>query len=229
MYYDGKNVQTCRITNASISISSYDSFQKFMSDANPEKYLSNKSITYPTSGQSDHVVHVSKFEEISDQLITDDSWSDEYKVFLFARYIRNNYAYDTYRQNKNMLNMKSRATKAGIYNDDNYYTYGNHVGVCWDFTNIMTIMCRHHGIPATSVEGSAHTAPAIWLNDEWTVIDVTEYLKYECRTENTDSSSWIKYSKGSGHGCYGCYDLGSGVPDSHDNEIWTYKRATTPQ
>ena len=130
-----------------------------------------------------------------------------------------NYAYDEYRVSN--LNMVSRANKAGVYNDDSYYALGNHVGVCWDFTNMMVIMCRHHGIPATSVENDVHTAVAVYLNGEWSIIDVTPLTKYECVTLDTDKSKWRPAATAfrTSH-YYGCFSLGEPI-DSHDTEVWT--------
>ncbi len=218
IYYDGKTAKTCRITNNGVTISQYDEFQKLMADADPKNYLSNKLITYPTSGTGDHVTHVKAFEDISDELVLYDTWSDEVKVLAFTDYISKNYAYDTYRVDN--LHMVSRANKAGVYNDDSYYALGNHVGVCWDFTNMMVIMCRHHGIPATSVEGDSHTAVAIYLNGEWSIIDVTLLTTYECYTSDTDQSKWRKATAYKASQKYGCYSLRQPIT-SHDGEVWT--------
>ena len=217
LYYDGKNAQTCRLTNIGTRINEYDNFQSIMADADPENYLDNSKITYPTSGIDDRVVHVKDFERISDDLV-DDSWSEEYKVLTFTNYILNNYAYDSYRYNT--LKMVSRANIVGIYNSDKYYALGNHVGVCWDFTNMMVIMCRHHGIPATSVEGKDHTATAVYLNGEWTMIDVTLMTKYDCYKEDVDPDKWRKGYSYPASECYGCYTLRMPI-QSHDNEVWT--------
>ena len=219
VYYDGKTAKACRVTNEGINMKDYDAFQKLMADADPKDYLSNELITYPTSGTGDHVTHVKAFEDISDELVINDKWSDEVKVLAFTDYIVKNYAYDEYRVST--LNMVSRANKAGVYNDDSYYALGNHVGVCWDFTNMMVIMCRHHGIPATSVENDVHTAVAVYLNGEWSIIDVTPLTKYECVTLDTDKSKWrpapiLYYSSHN----YGCFSLGEPIT-SHDTEVWT--------
>lgn len=106
-------------------------------------------------------------------------------------------------------------------NDDKYYALGNHVGVCWDFTNMMVIMCRHHGIPATSVENSIHTAVAVYLNGEWSIIDVTLLTKYECVTLDTDKSKWCPATSVflASH-TYGCFSI-EGRISSHDTEVWT--------
>lgn len=219
IYYDGKTAKACRVTNEGINMKDYDTFQKLMADADPKDYLSNELITYPTSGTGDHVTHVKAFEDISDELVLNDKWSDEVKVLAFTDYIVKNYAYDTYRVDE--LNMVSRANKAGVYNDDKYYALGNHVGVCWDFTNMMVIMCRHHGIPATSVENNTHTAVAVYLNGEWSIVDVTPLTRYECVTLDTDKSKWhpanTAYCTSRN---YGCFSLGDPII-SHDTEVWT--------
>ena len=223
-YYDGKNLNTCRTTkmpsdkfNAVIT-----HWNNLMGDADPKNYLSNRGTTYPTSGEGDRCVHVDEFEKLADEILTKTearkTYSDEMKVFVLVDYLTKNFAYDNYRVYD--LNMVSRANIAGIYNDDKYYMYGNHVGVCWDFANALTIMIRHAGIPCTSVESDNHTAIAVYLNDEWVMIDATQLMKYSCNTKDTNKDNWkydaniYLYSEE-----YGTYDIFQEF-DSHDNEIW---------
>ena len=71
------------------------------------------------------------------------------------------------------MNNRSRATLAEDWTNDNLFSYYNHVGNCYDYANIMTIMCRHLGIPCTTVENSYHTANAVWMDGEWVCIDVS--------------------------------------------------------
>lgn len=92
------------------------------------------------------------------------------------------------------------------WNDDNLWLYYNKVGQCWDFANVMTIMCRHHGIPCTSVENEGHTINAVWMNGEWIGINVSALVANHCDTKDTDTKNWKHYRTGTYKQCYGYYD-----------------------
>lgn len=216
VYYDGKTAQTCRLATGSIS-DDISAFETLMADADPKSYLSNDNVSYPTSGTDDHVNAVPMLEKTADELIKNDEWSDEVKIIAFMDYITKNYAYDYYRVQT--LQMTSRAKKADKYNDISLYAPGNHVGVCWDFTNMMVIMCRHYGIPATSVETKTHTAPAVYLNGEWVMFDVTGMLSKACYTEDVSPQLWASDSVDDANQACGTYTLDS-ILLSHDNEVW---------
>lgn len=218
VYYDGNKALTCRYMNQSEEFFSDDkeAWEALMSDADPEDYLSNANITYPTSGAGGRPVHVEEWEDYSDSLVHNENWSDEIKLYNFVDHLTKEFAYDDYRYD--VLNMVSRANKAGVYADE-YYMYYNHVGVCWDFVNALTIMCRHNDIPATSVENSGHTALAVWLNGEWVCIDPTALIKYSCKTESTKESNWIVNSDRCSYADnYGVY---TDFFDTHDTQIWS--------
>lgn len=215
---DGK-LNTCRATSVDNNIDiGIDAWNRLMEGIDPKDCMSNDKITYPTSGSNGSVTHVKQWEDISDTLILHDDWTDEMKVFAFVDYLSKNVAYDEYRTRQ--TNNQSRASIAGDYTKDKYFTLGNNVGVCWDYVNILTIMCRHHGIPATSVENDHHTISAVWLNDEWVSIDVTDTVRYNCTTKNTDRSGWIKHIP-----TYLMYGSYNGMDfDTVGESIWTYKK-----
>lgn len=218
VYYDGNKALTCRYMNQSEEFFSDDkeAWEALMSDADPEDYLSNANTTYPTSGAGGRPVHVEEWEDYSDFLVYNENWSDEIKLYNFVDHLTKEFAYDDYRYD--VLNMVSRANKAGVYADE-YYMYYNHVGVCWDFVNALTIMCRHNDIPATSVENSGHTALAVWLNGEWVCIDPTALIKYSCKTGSTKESNWIVNSDRCSYADnYGVY---TDSFDTHDTQIWS--------
>lgn len=219
LYKTGGKLSVCRATSIDNNINiGIDTWNRLMKDVDPKDYLSNEKTTYPTSGTNGSVTHVKQWEDISDTLILHDDWTDEMKVFVFVDYLSKNIAYDVYRTRQ--PNNQSRASIAKDYTKDKYFTLGNNVGVCWDYVNILTIMCRHHGIPATSVENDTHTVNAVWLNGEWVCIDVTDTVRYNCETENTDKSCWIKHMPT--YSMYGSYN-GFGFT-SIDDSIWTYEK-----
>lgn len=222
LYVENGDAVTCRLA----TISQYnldrfiDAWNNLLSDADPDDFLSNEKITYPTSGTDGCCNHVSEWEEISDEIIGNhDRWTDEMKVFAFVDYLSKNVAYDNYRYKQ--LNPRSRANLAGDYTDDSNFTLGNGVGVCWDYTNILTIMCRHHGIACTSIDNSAHTFNAVWLNGGWVGIDLTETRRYACNTKDTDRDNWVNMSYS--YSRYGGYNI-SHIMDSYDQNIWTMER-----
>lgn len=219
-YKDGKSLQTCRFANAGIEVVTADQniWNYKMSDADPDDYLSNALITYPTSGDGRCCNHTKEWEKIADEIIGDHmDWSDELKVFAFTQWLVENVAYDNYKLDLR----KSRAAIANDYTDDNLFTLGNRVGVCWDYVNIMTIMCRHYGVPATSADYGTHTVCAVWLHDGWVAIDLTALNLYSCDTEDTSRSGWKKADHYAYSVWYGYYD--SSVYE-HDDNIWTQRK-----
>ena len=222
IYVSNGVATTCRLaTTSQTNLDHYvDLWNDLLQDADPDDFLSNKKITYPTSGTDGCCNHVSDWEEISDEIIGDhEDWTDEMKVFAFVDYLSKNIAYDNYRYKQ--PNHRSRANIAGNYKNDIYFTLGNNVGVCWDYTNILTIMCRHHGIPCTSVDNEYHTFNAVWLNGCWVGIDLTETRRYVCNTKDTDKDGWVSHSFSYYH--YGGYNI-TGNLDSYDKNIWTKER-----
>ena len=212
IYYNGTKIQ-CAWEGDYKTEDDAKSWDDLIGKLDPEKcldmWVGDKSnpITYPTSGQNGNCNHVKKWCELSKDILKKDdgTWSDELKVFALAVYISNHYAYDDYRVYQH--NDTSRAKLAGDkYNEDKYFTYYNYVGTCWDFTNMMVIMCRYNGIPATSVEDAGHTLVAVYLNDEWVAIDNTMLAKYHCHTEDPSKENWSKRRNGSWKKWYGYYD-----------------------
>lgn len=221
LYVEDGDADTCRLSNASQrNLDLYiDQWNQLLADADPGDFLSNDKITYPTSGTNGNCNHVSEWEAISDELVLSDNWTDEAKVFAFVDYLAKNVAYDNYRDKQ--PNDQSRANMAGNYADSKYFTLGNNVGVCWDYTNILTIMCRHHGIACTSIDNERHTFNAVWLNGGWIGIDLTMLNRYACYTEDTNKDNWK--SESYSYRCYGGYNITSNM-DSYDQNIWTKER-----
>ena len=217
---DGK-AYTCRKLDGINSYSGQKSMECLMRGLDPKDYLSTEELCYPTLN-SYHCVK--EFQELADE-IAKPNWTDEAKVFGFVKYITENYAYDKYKIKMNA----SRASLSGDYNDPNNFAYKNHVGVCWDYTNILCIMCRQQGIPCTSLDNrthvvtslndKAHTVNAVYLNGEWVAIDVTALVLYECDSEDTSRENWYSAGKANWNK-YGYYE--NSMPYVN-YEIWTWK------
>ena len=220
LYVEDGKATTCRLSGFGQSAldSDISKWNELLGEADPDDFLSNDKITFPTSGTNGACNHVSYWENLSDELVLDDDWSDEAKVFAFVDYLAKNIAYDNYRFNQ--PNHRSRANIAGNYKSDKYFTKGNNVGVCWDYTNILVIMCRHHGIACTSMDSANHAFNAVWLNGGWVGIDLTKLNRYVCNTEDTDKDGWktetYSYRNYGGYTASGCTSI--------DQNIWTKER-----
>ena len=208
LYYDGSIVKTCRYNmNNQSDISAWNAVIGNL-DPNTclDMYVGSQSnpITYPTSGQNGNCNHVQEWCDLSDKIIIHDDWTDEAKVFAMVLYMTRNYSYDDYRVQT--LHNKSRATEADVWNDDNLWMYYNKTGQCWDFANTLCIMCRHQGIPCTSVENNGHTVNAVWLRGEWVAIDISVLTPKHCYTKDTDPKNWRSQRDSCYRNSYGYYD-----------------------
>ncbi len=162
--------------------------------------LETKNLSYPTLRPENYHC-VKEIMDISDNILKKyPNASDEFKVYLFTKYLADNYAYDYYRLHD--LHGQSRAKLANGYIKPENFMINNGVGVCWDYVNWLTIMCRHHGIPCTSLSniGATHTWNMVYMHNEWVAIDITKLNIWACRSEDTAKDKWI--------------------PESHHN-LWT--------
>ena len=197
----------------------YDEFQEFMKQADPKKCLDTSNLCYPTLY---NVHRVKELEKISDEIIKHPEWTDKMKVFVIASYIKNHYAYDDYKVD--VLNkekgISSRAKEnGGNYDDPMNFCPDNHVGVCWDFTNIFAIMCRHQGIPCTSLENKQHTFNAVYVDEEWYAVDMTPIVDMHCFTKDYSEENWKRYTGGSDWSKLGYYDI---TMVTYGEELWHY-------
>ena len=222
LYYNGENVKTCR--HSDNPENDKDSWDKLIKNLDPEKckdmWVGDESnpITYPTSGYDNRCVHVEEWCDLADKIVVNENWSDDAKVYAFASYMADNYAYDDYRYD--ILKNTSRAHHDNVFNDDNYWLYYNKVGNCLDFVNAMTIMCRHYGIPCTSVENREHTVNAVWLHGEWVAIDISRLCYRHCHYKDTDPEKWTEERYGSYNDYFGYYQ----------SEMRTYNQSiSTPE
>ncbi len=185
----------------------------------PENYLDLTDIVYPGDGYEGDVNEVKDWERVSDELIYDRNISDQFKVYIFTRYLRNNYAYDKWKCDVK----QSRAAKANVWSDPKLFMFHTKVGVCWDFTNVLAIMCRHQGIPATSIDSDEdnHTINAIYVDDQWIIIDMTRLLKYYCTSEEPNTDNWESYPNYYMR-CYSSYGCACDYSKwALDHYIWT--------
>ena len=128
--------------------------------------------------------------------LVEDSWSDEHKVYVFYSWISENIAYDYYKANELVY---SRAT---TYNDHSgtYNVWTTKAGVCFDVTNILAIMCRAHGIPASSIcsDSMNHVWNVVYINGRWVEIDCTQGAMYGVYGEDLTvrkTTGYTEYNK----------------------------------
>lgn len=114
--------------------------------------------------------------------IVDKSWSDEYKLFVIQDWIRNNIAYDQHVKNID----KSRAQKYNDYSGS-LSVYNTKTGVCFDYANIICIMCRTQNIPAVTIGSKEmnHVWNAVYINNRWIEYDAIVQEKYWVETKDT--------------------------------------------
>lgn len=156
-----------------------------------DECLETKNLSYPTLRPENYHC-VKEIMDISDDILKKyPNASDEFKVYLFTKYLADNYAYDYYRLNN--LHGQSRAKLTNGYIKPENFMINNGVGVCWDYVNWLTIMCRHHGIPCTSLSNGAatHTWNIVYMHNEWVAIDLTKLNVWACLSEDTDKNKWI--------------------------------------
>ena len=117
----------------------------------------------------------------SNELVGAD-WTDAHKVKAFYDYIIDNMAYDYW------VISQGAHSRSGYYKEytGTYFTSATNVGVCEDFANILAIMCRAQGIPATKVFTGKHAWSYIYIEDygRWISVDATKDMRYSCYSED---------------------------------------------
>ena len=151
--------------------------------------LSLKKMYYPNYPfDEDYRCDTEKWIDLSDEL-TEDDWTAEHKAFVIFDWVINNIAYDRYMADNFSY---SRAT---TYEDwsGKYSIWDTRTGVCHDFANILVIMFRAQGIPATTIgsEKLNHVWTVACINGRWIELDGAMCSKYE--TEEEDTSIRTEY------------------------------------
>lgn len=246
VYVTNKTAYTCR---AKSSIDSTDAdatkegmlkcksdWLKVTEGIDEDEALNLNEITYPTNGADNRVVETSQWAALGKKLAANHPGaSDSVKVNAFIAYIDYNVAFDNYKATVLMPKGLIRADAAGDtgHTDPDNYAYKTHVGVCWDYVNILAIMCRANDIPCTSVESDDHTFNAVYLNGHWYPFDITKSNHYQCETKNTDRSNWTdqlaagtnKHDHRSSSAGFGEY-FEAPIIETTGKQIWTYNNAT---
>ncbi|MCR4655983.1 MAG: transglutaminase-like domain-containing protein [Lachnospiraceae bacterium] len=206
---------------------SFTDFQEFMSGTDPRKCLDVSECAYPSVVRRDYhaaddlcaIVDGLMNLEGTSLLVTEGD-TDEYRMFVITRWISKNCAYDGWVCG-NFLKGDQWIHRAGRYDDwDNpklWLPYTK-TGVCWDFANALTIMLRHAGIPATTIEdGGSHMWTAAHVNGRWVSIDASKLVYKDSPSEDPDPSHW--------QGCKGQWRYFAGYRDgvTIGDQLWRYE------
>ena len=142
-------------------------FKTLMSEAGytPDNTLDWKSVTHNEKSY-DNV----EWAELSASIITDDKWSDGYKVMLLHDWLCDNTSFDDYALDTFGTN---RADYYGDYSGK-YDLYDTHVGVCTDVAEAFMIMCRYNGISCVTCANNGHRWNAVYINGIWYETDLTD-------------------------------------------------------
>ena len=168
-------------------------FRQLMSAIKPENAKSVSAIFYPAGyNHQDECIETAKWAKLSHELLPgpENSYTDSQKVYAFARWIAENIAYDTVKTTLGGgLTRAHRAMELGdkdAYSDPKYFTWETRCGVCADYADILVIMCREHGIPATTVVSDTawHAWTGVYLDGHWEPVDITSFNTWEIQTDD---------------------------------------------
>lgn len=148
----------------------------------PENSLSLEKLYYPFKSTAGTVrCDTQLWIDLSDTFIN-DSWSDEYKLYVIQAWMRENIAYD------NFVSESLSHSRAQHFMDltGAQSAYNLRAGVCFDYVNIIAIMCRAHGIPAVTIgsESMNHVWNVVYVNGRWMEYDACLSDQY-CVGEDT--------------------------------------------
>ena len=193
-------------------------YQSFFKNYDPKKQLDTSNLSYPT--RSRNLYHANKeLCDLADSLVADHpEWDDDMKVFAVVYTLSTKYAFDNWRCHQ----PSSRANMNGTLGEPSDFMPTNHVGVCWDFANVMTIMLRHLGVPCVTVCSyeQNHMFNAVYLYDEWVSFDVSRISMYDCDGEDTSREAWEKHLPSTD--LYGIYQIPGDDFEINNDELFTY-------
>lgn len=135
----------------------------------PENSLALDKLYYPFKSTDSRIrCDTQLWIDLSNTFIN-DNWSDEYKLYVIQAWIRENIAYDT------LVSGELNHSRAQHYRDLSgaQSVYDLRAGVCFDYVNIIAIMCRAHGIPAVTIgsAGMNHVWNVVYVNNRWMEYD----------------------------------------------------------
>lgn len=148
----------------------YDMLELF--DVKPGDSYETMRLTYPTYPYDEsYRCDTDLWIDLSSE-ITESDWSEGRKLLAMYEWMSDNLAYDNYMA----YTLDGRREALSADYTGTYAMYSTHVGVCWDFANVLITMCRAQKIPAVSIEndGATHMWVAVYIGEEWYEIDPTQ-------------------------------------------------------
>lgn len=189
-YVNGSEIWLCEQKSMAISTeSNYAARRKDLNtvlqngNVTPENSLSLEKLYYPFKATADGIrCDTQLWIDLSNTII-DDSWSDEYKLYVIQAWVRENIAYDTYISNE------LSHSRAQFYRDLSgaQSVYDLRAGVCFDYVNIIAILCRAHGIPTVTIgsESMNHVWNVVYVNNRWMEYDACLSDQYSVGEDTT--------------------------------------------
>lgn len=156
----------------------------------PEKSL-NANIAYPYEAGSVANYDTQYWKDFSYDIIKGyENESDAFKATLLHDWMTSHLAYDDYK-----VNYLAGPRYKNDYASKKYYMSRINVGVCRDFSNVYTIMCREQGIPCIMLDTDTHVWNAIYIDGEWIELDLTyDVSRHAYSKDYTDITGSTLYS-----------------------------------
>lgn len=172
-------------THAERRVKLYELIDLF--EVTPGNSYETMRLTYPVFPYSEEYrCDTDLWIKLSSELTRPD-WSDGRKLLTMYEWLTDNIVYDSYMAD--ILN--ERRERANADWSGTYSMYDTHVGVCWDFANVLITMCRAQKIPAISIENTdaSHMWAAVFIDGEWFELDPTTDIGW--RTVDGEDMSLI--------------------------------------
>ena len=162
------------------------------------KSLQLDKFYYPNYPYEDGIKYrcdTQRWIELANEIVEPD-WSAEHKAFVLAEWLRNNIAYDRF-----AADFDSRCIAEQDWTGT-YSVYNIRAGVCWDFGNIYTLMCRSQGIPCTTIGANEinHMWNIVMINGKWIELDISDGALYCAPSYDyttryiPDSNTWSEFA-----------------------------------
>ena len=182
IYVDNDEVWLCEYTfESAVDVStSISRFNNLLANAG---YNTSNTLNYSSVTFNGVDYNTAEWANVASEIITDEAWSDGYKVMIIHDYICDNIAYDDYANN--ILG----TPRAYMYNDfsGTYSAWNTGVGVCMDVSKIFMIMCRYNNIPCIACADDTHMWNAVCINGIWYEIDLTKDMYKRVTTSNMNN------------------------------------------
>lgn len=165
----------------------------------PENSL-NPNVAYPYEAGNLADYDTQYWKDLSYEIINGhENASDAFKSTLLHDWMTSHLIYDDYK-----ANYLPGPRYKNDYASKKYYMSRINVGVCRDFSNVYTIMCREQGIPCIMLDTDTHVWNVICIDGQWIEVDLTTDVSRHAYSEDyTDitGSTYYNYSAYCNYNC----------------------------